>query len=153
AIFSVVNAVVLRPLPYPEPEALAGVYNSGVFHGEVIRNMPLLLGMYRTYQEGAQTFQAFGVWTPGAATGTGSGDPEQIATVTMTNGVLRALGVPAYLGRWFSREDDTPGAPGTVVLSYGYWQRKFGRDAHVIGRVVLIDFVPHQVIGVMPRNF
>jgi putative ABC transport system permease protein len=153
AIFSVVNAVLIRPLPYPEPESLVGVFNSAVFQGEPINNMPLSLAMYTAYQKTTQTFQEFGVWTPGAATVTGGGDPEQIATVTMTEGVLRALGVRPFLGRLFTKEDDARGAPESVILSYGYWQRRFGGDGQVIGRTVLIDFVPHQVVGVMPRTF
>ena len=110
-------------------------------------------GMYAACKESARAFESFGVWTPGAATVTGMGDPEQLATVTATQGVLPTLGVPAYIGRWFSNEDDTPGSPETVILSYGYWQRKFGGDRDVLGRTIVIDFVPHQVIGVMPRNF
>jgi hypothetical protein len=83
---------------------------------------------------------------------TGTGDPEQLVSVTATEGVLPALGVPTYIGRWFSNEDDAAGSPRTVILSYGYWQRKFGGDRDVLGRTVVIDFVPHQVIGVMPRD-
>ncbi len=153
AIFSVVNAVLIRPLPYPEPDSLVGVFNSAVFQGEAINNMPLSLSMYAAYEDSAQTFQEFGVWTPGAATITGIGDPEQIATVTMTDGVLAALAVRPYLGRWFSKEDGAQGAPETVILSYGYWQRRFGGDQRVLGRMVLIDFVPYQVAGVMPQSF
>jgi putative ABC transport system permease protein len=152
AIFSVVNGVLIRPLPYPEPEALVGVFNSAVFHGEAMNDMPLSLNMYVAYEKSAQTFREFGVWTAGASTVTGIGDPEQIATMTMTPGVLAALGVRPYLGRWFSNIDGIPGAQETAILSYGYWQRKFGGDGHIIGRLVLIDFVPHQVIGVMPRT-
>jgi hypothetical protein len=63
------------------------------------------------------------------------------------------LGVPAYIGRWFSSEDDTPGSPQTVILSYAYRQWEFGGHREVLGRTMVIDFVPHQVIGVMPRNF
>ena len=153
AIFSVVNGVLIRPLPYPEPDALAGVYNSAVFQGQAIASMPLSLGMYTAYKESAQAFREFGVWTAGAATVTGIGDPEQLAAVTMTRGVLPALGVRPFLGRWFSSEDQTPDAQQTVILSYGYWQRRFGGDGHAIGRVVLIDYVPRRVIGVMPRTF
>ncbi len=153
AIFSVVNAVLIRPLPYLEPEALVGVYNSAVLQGEAFRKMPLSLAMYGAYKEQAQAFQEFGVWTAGAATISGTGTPEQIPTVTMTHGVLRALGVRPYLGRWFSKEDETASAQGSVILSYGYWQRRFGGDGHALGRMVLIDFVPRQIIGVMPRNF
>jgi len=153
AIFTVVNAVLIRPLPYPEPESLIGVYNSAVLQGEAIDSMPLSLDMYVAFKAGAQTFQGFGVWTPDAATVTGLGEPEQIPTAIMTAEVLPTLGVRPYLGRYFSNQDDSPDGPATAILSYGYWQRKFGGDAQAIGRTVLLDFVPRQVVGVMPRNF
>ena len=105
------------------------------------------------YQEHARSFENFGVWNAGTATVTGLGDPEQVASVAMTHGVLRALGVRPYLGRWFSSADEVQGAQQTVILSYKYWQRRFGGDGRVLGRLVLIDFVPRQVIGIMPRSF
>jgi predicted permease len=153
AIFTVVNAVLIRPLPYPEPEKLVGVFNAAGFSGQVIKDWPLSLDMYVAYNENARSFQEFGVWTPGNAAVTGTGDPEEVVTVTMTRGVLRALGVRPYWGRWFSSADEIPGAQKTVILSYKYWQRKFGGDRRVLGRLLLIDFVPYQVIGVMPRSF
>jgi predicted permease len=153
AIFSILNAVLIRPLPYPESDRLVGVYNRFVIHGQVFDDAPLSPGMYGACKEYAKAFETFGVWISGAATVTGLGDPEQLAIVTTTQGALPTLGVPAYIGRWFSSEDDTPGSPGTVILSYGYWQRKFGGDRGVLGRTMTIDWVPHQVIGVMPRNF
>ncbi len=153
AIFSVLNAVLIRPLPYPGSDALVGVFNRLVIQGQVFEDAELSAGMYAACKESARVFESFGVWTSGAATVTGRGDPEQLVTVTVTQGVLPTLGVPAYIGRWFSNEDDTPGSPQTVILSYGYWQRKFGGDRDVLGRTIVIDFVPHQVIGVMPRSF
>lgn len=153
AIFSVVNAVLIRPLPYPEPEKLVGVFNSAVFSGQVIKEWPLSLELYAAYQENARSFEEFGVWNSGAATVTGLGDPEQVATVSMTHGVLRALDAGPYLGRWFASADDIQGAQQTAILSYRYWQRRFGGDVGVLGRMVLIDFVPHRVIGIMPRRF
>ncbi len=153
AIFSVINTVLIRPLPYPDPEKLIGVFSSAVFSGESIKAWPLPLSMYTAYKENAESFQEFGVWTSDAVTMTGLGEPEQIPAVTMTHGVLRALGVRPYLGRWFSSADEMRGAQATVILSYAYWQRRFGGDPHVLSRLVLIDSVPHQVIGVMPRSF
>jgi predicted permease len=152
AIFSVVNAVLIRSLPYAEPEKLVGVSNSAVFSGQVINDWPLSLDMYTAYEEQARSFADFGVWTAGAAAVTG-GDPEQLATVAMTHGVLRALGVQPYLGRWFSSADEAPGAQKAVILSYKYWQRRFGGDGRVLGQLILIDFVSYQVVGVMPRSF
>jgi predicted permease len=74
-------------------------------------------------------------------------------TVKVTSGALPALGVSASLGRWFSKAEDTPGGARAAILSHGYWQRKFGGDQAILGRTVAIDFVPHQVIGVMPPAF
>jgi putative ABC transport system permease protein len=109
--------------------------------------------MYVALKEHCAAFQEFGVWSLGAATVTGVGDPEQVKTVRMTQGVLPALGIQPFLGRRFSIEDDTPGTQETVILSYSYWSRRFGRDPQVLGREVVIDSVPHQVIGVMPPTF
>jgi putative ABC transport system permease protein len=153
ASFSVVNAVIIRPLPYPEPESLVGVFNSGVIQGETFNDMGLAPGMYAGLKNHSQTFQEFGVWLRGTATVTGIGDPEQIKTVRMTEGVLPTLGAQPFLGRRFSIDDDTPGTPETVILSHSYWMRRFGGDERVLGRTVVIDSVPHQVIGVMPRTF
>ena len=153
AIFSVVNAVLIRPLPYPEPESLVGVFNSGVIRGETFNDMGLAPGMYAGLKERSSTFQDFGVWSSGTATVTGIGDPEQIKTVWMTQEVLVVLGAQPFLGRRFSIDDDTPGTTETVILSHSYWMRRFGGDEQVLGRTVVIDFVPRQVIGVMPQTF
>lgn len=153
AIFSVVNAVLLRPLPYPEPESLVGVFNSGVHQGVTFNDMGLGPGMYAGLKEHSEAFQEFGVWSSGTATVTGIGDPEHINTVRMTQGLLPALGAQPFLGRRFSIADDSPGTPQTVVLSFSYWQRRFGGDQRVLGREVVIDSVPCRVIGVMPRTF
>lgn len=153
AIFSILNAVLIRPLPYPQAGALLGVSNRLVIHGQVFENADLSAGMYAACKFNATVFENFGVWTTGAATLSGIGDPEQLATVNATQGVLPTLRVPPHLGRWFTVEDDTPESPNTVILSYGYWQRKFGGDPRIIGRTVVIDFVPREVIGVMPQDF
>jgi len=153
AIFSVVNSVLIRPLPYPDPDALVSVANNLTIQGQRFENEQLDPAMHRAYKDDVLSFERVGVWTSGAATVTGIGDPEQIVTVTATEGVLPILGVPPSLGRWFSVEDDTPGSSETAILSHGYWQRKFGGDPGVLGRTILVDFVPRQVIGVMPRDF
>ncbi|HLH03636.1 MAG TPA: ABC transporter permease [Bryobacteraceae bacterium] len=153
AIFSVVNAVLIRPLPYASPERLAGISNSAVFAGQVFPDWALSLDMYAAYRDNARSFEEFGVWTPGSAAVTGTGAPQQVTTVSMTSGVLRALAAKPVLGRWFSSADERPGAPRAVILSYHYWQQHFAADPRVLGRLLVVDFVPYQVVGIMPRNF
>jgi predicted permease len=109
--------------------------------------------MYFTYRDEGRAFQDLGVWSSGGVTVTGQSEPEQVRSLFVTQGVLEALAVPPLLGRWFSREDDTPGTPETVLLTHGYWQRRFGGDRSVIGRTITIDATPRTVIGVMPAGF
>jgi predicted permease len=153
AIFSVVHGVLIQPLPYPHADALVGIYNRLTISGQVYEDAALSPGMYAACRDDCRAFEHVGVWSSGAATVTGSGEAEQVATVTMTHGVLPAFGVPASLGRWFSPEDDSPGGARRAILSHGYWQRRFGGDREILGRTVVIDFVPHQIVGVMPRDF
>jgi predicted permease len=153
AVFSVVDSVLIRPLPYPEPDTLVRVASTMTIQGQRFEDVQLSPGLYGAYRDDVRAFERFGVYSSGAATVTGIGDPEQVVTVTATQGVLPVLGVPAYLGRWFSAEDDSPGTAETVILSHGYWQRRLGGDPSVLGRTITIDFIPRQVIGVMPREF
>jgi putative ABC transport system permease protein len=153
AIFSVINGVMIKPLPFPKAEQLAGVWHTapGVtgFPGD-INCSPT---MYFTYREEGRTFQDFGLWSYDGGTVTGMGEPEQVLAMDFTYGVLNALGTQAALGRWFSEADDKPGAPATVILTYGYWQRRFGGSASAIGRSMVIDGKPRTIIGVMPQDF
>jgi predicted permease len=153
AIFSVVNAVLIRPLPYPDPDRLVGIWHFAQFQAVSSRNVRLSSTMYLSYREHNETFGAFGLWHTGAASVTGLGEPEQARTIVVTHETLPAIGVRPAIGRWFSREDDTPSTTETVILSHGYWQRRFAGDAAVVGRVVTIDSRPREVIGVMPRTF
>lgn len=153
AIFSVVHGVLIQPLPYPHADALVGIYNRLTISGQVYEDAALSPGMYAACRDDCRAFEHVGVWSSGAATVTGAGEPEQVATVTVTHGVLPAFGVPASLGRWFAPEEDSPGGARTAILSHGYWQRRFGGDRQILGRTVIIDFVPHQIVGVMPRDF
>ena len=152
AVFSVVNGVLIKPLPYPDPEALAGVWHSAEIPGGV-RNFNESGSMYVTYLENNRTFQEYGVWNNGASSVTGIGDPEQVRTFRVTYGVLRAFGVRPELGRWFSEAEDSPATPETMLLMYGYWQRRFGGDPGIVGRSITVDSRPRQVIGVMPERF
>src|SRR5690242_8527126 len=153
AIFSVVNGVLIKPLPYPHPQELVGVWHLAPGIPSIGGNINCSPTMYFTYREENQTFQDIGIWSNGGASVTGVGDPEQLRALFVTYGVLQAVGVQPAIGRWFSLADDTPGSPETVMLTYGYWQRRFGGDKSVIGRSLNIDSKPRTVIGVMPQDF
>jgi len=153
AIFSVVNGVLIKPLPYPKAEQLAGVWHSapGItgFPGDVNCSPT----MYFTYREENRTFQDFGVWSLDGGTVTGMGEPEQVLGMDFTYGVLNALGTQPVAGRWFSEADEKPGATATMILNYGYWQRRFGGSPSTIGRSLVVDGKPRTIIGVMPQGF
>ena len=151
AVFSVMNGVLIKPLPYPDAHELVGVWHSAP--GVNLPKLNVSPTMHFTYREESQTFREFGVWASGGVTITGQSEPEQVRSIRLTDGTLQALGVAPALGRWFSREDDTPGSPDTVMLMPGYWHRRFGGDSSVVGRTLTIDAKPYTVIGVMPDRF
>ena len=152
AIFSVVNAVVIKPLPYPESDAVVTVLHSALM-GNVRNDFPFTPQMLEVYTANGQAFEELGMYRPGQAAVTGLGDPEQANTLLTTAGTLWALNVQPAMGRWFSSDDDMPGAAETAILSHGYWQRRFGGDPSVIGRTITVDGRPREVIGVMPARF
>jgi putative ABC transport system permease protein len=153
AIFSIVNAVLFRPLPYPEPQTLVGVWHASAAPGRELDNLALSASMYLTYRDENRTFESFGVWNSGAASVTGLGDPEEVSTLRVTSEVLPALRVQPILGRWFSAVDDSPEGAETVILTHDYWQRRLGGDPQVVGQMINVDSRPREVIGVMPQGF
>jgi len=165
-VFSVVNSVLVRPLRYPKAEQLVALHQDAPGAAGLANaadGLALSPSMYFTYAEQNRTFQALGVWTQGTANVTGLAEPEQVRTVSVSDGVLQALGVPPAAGRWLLAADQIPQAPppplsfsgrsSTVMLSYGYWQRHFGGDRSVIGRTLTVDSLPRQIVGVMPQGF
>ena len=156
AVFCVVNGVLLKPLNYPKAEELVALHQiapgaEGLADFE--NGLLLSPSMYFTYAEQNRTFQSSGVLVTGTANVTGLAEPEQVRTVDVSDGVLQALGTPPEVGRWFSAADQVPGGPETAILSYGYWQRRFGGDRSVIGRNILVDSHPREIVGVMPKGF
>ena len=109
--------------------------------------------MYFTFSEQNRTFQSMGIWTPSTASVTGVAEPEQVRTEMISDGVLQTLDVPPAVGRWLAQADQDPHGGKTVVLSYGYWQRRFGGDRSVIGRAIQVDAQTREIVGVMPRGF
>ena len=151
AIFSVINGVLLKPLPYPKPDELVGMWHAAP--GINIPELNQSPSNYFTYRDQNRTLVDMGLYNNRSASVTGLAQPEQVQTIEVTDGTLPILGVPPLLGRWFERKDDLPGSAKTVMLAYGYWQSKFGGERSVLGRRILVDGDAHEVIGVMPRNF
>lgn len=156
AVFSVLNSVLIRPLPYPRPEQLVSLHLNALgapgladFRDE----LRLSASMYLTFAEHNRTFQSIGVWLPGTANVTGVAQPEEVRTVLVSGGVLETLGVEPAAGRWLNAADQDPRGSKSVMLNYGYWQRRFGGDRSVVGRIVQIDSTPRMIVGVMPRGF
>jgi predicted permease len=150
-IFSVVEGVLLKPLPYPHPEQLIGVWHSAPGIGLTELNMSP--SIYFIDREQNTTLQDIGVYDGDSLNVTGAGEPEHVRGLDVSDGTLPILGVAPALGRLFTRKDDSPGAPQTVLLSYGYWQSKFGGGSSVIGRSITVDGKPREIIGVLPRGF
>jgi predicted permease len=156
AVFSVVNSVLLKPLNYPKAEELVALHQvapgaEGLSDFE--NGLLLSPSMYFAYAEHNRSFQSLGVWINGTANVTGMAEPEQVRTVSVSDGVLETLGAPPAVGRWLSRADQVPNGAQRVMLSYGYWQRRFGGDRAVIGRNIMVDSQPREIVGVMPPGF
>ncbi len=156
AVFSVVNSILFKPLPYPNAEQLVAVRliaPGAAGLADFSSGLRLSSSMYFTFAEQNRTFQSFGVWTTGTANVTGVDQPHEVHTASVSDGVLQALSVPPVLGRWLLPADQDPHGAKPVMLSYGYWQRRFGGDRSVIGRSIAIDAQPRQIVGVMPKGF
>jgi len=156
AVFTVVNSVLLKPLNYPKSEELVALHQIAPgAEGLADFESGLLLSpsMYVTYSERNQMFQSLGVWITDTANVTGMAEPEQVRVVSVSDGVFETLAVPPAVGRWLSPPDQVPNGPKRVMLSYGYWQRRFGGDAAVVGRNITIDSQPREIVGVMPKGF
>ena len=159
AVFSVVNGVLINPLPYPEPESLISVLTRapgapnapGTSGG--IPDMPESASMYVTYAENNRSFESLGVFQPFPLNVVGADASEQIRGVSVSSGVLETLRVQPMLGRTFTDADYHAGGPDVVILGWGYWQRKFAGDPSVVGRTLTSDSRSLKVVGVMPRDF
>jgi predicted permease len=157
AIFSVVNGVILQPLPYSHPGRLVevGLDLPGINQF----NWPLSPAEYFTFREQGRTFEDIGLYYTGfggnlySANVIGVGRPEHVPALGVTDGVLPILEVTPLLGRSFTRADDEPGSVDVVMITYGYWRSKFGGDRSVIGKTIDIDGKPGTIIGVLPQRF
>ncbi len=149
AIFSVVYGVLLKPLPFHEAERLVSLqqiapHGAGTNQGRAT---------YLTYRENQQVFEGIAAWDPTEVSITGGGTPERVEGLLVSSSLVPLLRVQPILGRAFGAEDDAPGAPPRVILTHGYWQRRFGGTADVVGQRLIIDGTSTEVIGVLPASF
>ena len=150
-VFSVLEGVLLKPLPYPKPDELIGVWLTAP--GIQLKEFELSPSDYFIFREQNRTLQDLGLYAGDSVSVTGIAEPEQVRALRVTDGTLPLLGIPPLLGRSFTKQDDSPGAPETVMLTYGYWRRKFGGDSSVIGRNIIVDGKSRQIIGALPQRF
>lgn len=150
AIFTLADFVLVRPLPFPHSERLVEVWEKhrGYFH------MELSPANYRDFKAPSTSFEGMGAYTNlNSKNLVGVGEPVRIDGATVTGNLFGVLQKPALIGRSFTDHDDTPGAPGTVVLSYSLWQNEFSGDAGILGKTIFLDGEPYAVVGVMPADF
>ncbi|HEV2913882.1 MAG TPA: ABC transporter permease [Pyrinomonadaceae bacterium] len=150
AIFSVVNSILLRPLPFREPDRLVTVMHN---YPKLDLIAPVSPPGFEDYRARTDVFENAGASSGGSFNLTGEGEPERIQARGVTAGFFETLGVEAALGRTFLPEEDKPGNEHVVVLSNGLWQRRYGADPGVVGRTITLDGEGYTVVGVMPAGF
>jgi putative ABC transport system permease protein len=151
AIFSVIEGVLLKPLPYPQPDQLVDVDHAAT--GINIQHAGSAPFLYATYRDQGRSFQDVGLWRTDTASVTGRAEPEEVTCIDVTDAILPLLGAQPALGRTFTRQDDSPAGAETVVLAHGYWQARLGGDPAVIGQTLTIDGRPREIIGVLSDHF
>ena len=151
AIFSVVNAVMLRPLPYPRPHEVVLVWINNTIEkiSDDITNWPT----FTDWRTGNRTFAEMAGYSPGTANLTGGGEPEQVASTIVGDRFFETLGIPALRGRWFTDAEQTEGKDNVVVISHGLWQRRFGGAESALGRDLQVNGRPRTIVGIMPPGF
>ena len=150
AIFTVVNAVLLRALPYRDPTELVSI----IHYYPSLNNLeaPVSPRRFTEYHDKLTTFSAVGVETGFGANLTGTGDPERVPGSRVSGDWFRALGVAPLIGRTVQPDDDTPGKEHVVVISHGLWTRLFAASPAVVGKSVELNGEQYQVVGVMPPS-
>ncbi len=149
AVFSIFSGVLLQPLPYPDPDQLVVVYDTQ----PACRTCPASFPKYQDWKARNRVFSAIGGSMQTGLAMTGVGEPVQVATLAATASLAQVFAVQPRLGRWFTDEEDRPGGPKVVVLAHDFWKGHFNADEAVLGRRVLFDGAPYEVIGVMPEGF
>ena len=151
AIFSAINAALLRPLPFPAPDRLVAVWEQTSLFG--LHYSPAAMANYADWRAQNRTFQEMGLHESGAMLLTGTGDAEEVPCGLVTASLFLALQAQPVAGRLWAEGEDLPGSAKTVVLSHGLWHRRFAQDPQLVGRTVQLGGEPYTVIGIMPPGF
>jgi putative ABC transport system permease protein len=151
AMFSVVYSVLLKPLPFSEPERLVGLWHTAPGMGIPLLNFSP--STYFVYRDEGRVFESVAAWADRQASVTGRGEPERVNVLMVTADLLPMLRTPPLVGRVINAEDDAPGAPPRAMLTHGYWQRRFGGNPAIVGQSITLDDGPCEIIGVLPASF
>jgi putative ABC transport system permease protein len=148
AVFSVVYAVLLKPLVYPKPDALVYIHDTYPAVSSASVSFAKLVAL----RERTRTLEALGGMAPTGLTLTGAGDPEQISATQISADFMRVVGVQPAHGRWFTTEEDLPNGPKAIILSHQLWKRRFGADPQVLNTSIAVSGVQRTVVGIMPEG-
>jgi putative ABC transport system permease protein len=151
AIFTIVNSVLLRPLPFPAPDRLVAVWEEASMFGA--HYSPVAMGNYADWRAQSRSFEGMGVLESGKYRLTGEGEPELVDCAVIGAGLFRVLGVQPLRGRLFREEEDKPGAAGVAIIGYGLWQRRFGGAPAALGATLMVEGSARTIVGIMPRGF
>jgi putative ABC transport system permease protein len=149
AVFSIFNAVLLRPLPFPNADELVAVYDTQ----PACSTCPASFPKYTDWKARNTVFASIGGSTQASFVLTGAGEPVRVQGASTTASLGDVFGVPPILGRWYSDQEDQFGGPNVTVLSYDFWMRQLNGDPSIVGRTVMLDGKPYEVLGVMPASF
>ncbi len=151
AMYAVVDAVLLEPLPYPSPDRLVSVGHTAPGLGT--EDLPQSPALHYLYAAESRSFEEIGMYSSGSGTVTGVGDPAEVAEMAVLDGTLRLMGARPVRGRIFTAADTESGAPRTAMVSWRYWQSELDADPDVVGRMLTLDGHPREIVGVLPADF
>ena len=150
AVFTLVDGVLIRPLPFPQPDRLVSIGHLGRDGAD---RLPMSQGLYLLYRQQASSLSGIGLYRPSVVNLVGEGDPQRVPAQVVTPGFFDVVGVKPAMGRGFTEEEGRPGGAHVAIISDGLWQSDFGGDPAILQRTVNLDGVTTQIIGVMPKDF
>jgi len=151
AIFSVIEGVLLKPLPYPNPDELVVLDHNAAGIG--LNHTSAAPFLYFTYREDSRVFGDVAMWQTDTESVTGLAEPEEVQSIIVTERALPMLGATPVVGRLFTKDDDSPGAEATAILTAGYWRSRFGGDPSAVGRRIMVNGRPREIVGVLSDSF